>query len=427
MINTDIELGSKIKIKVKQHGKEEEYEGTYIESPDKNDVLIKLKNGYNIGFEKKDVLKLDVIEKSGKEENGKEKEISQDKKLPGIAIIVTGGTIASKVDYKTGAVSPNPEISALLMNIPGLDKIARINEIEVPFLKLSEDIDPDDWKKLAKKTQELLNKPENKGVVILHGTDTLHYTASALSFMLKDLNKPVVLTYSQRSIDRGSSDSVLNLKCAFHAALSNMAEVMIVGHASSEDSFCHAILGSRARKMHSSRRDAFKSINSLPLARIYENGNIEKLSDCKKRDESKKCKLENNFEDKVALIKFYPGASPEILDYYIKKGYKGIVIEGTGFGHVCVEGKNSWLPAIKEACKKMVVCMTTQCIFGETNPKVYSNGRILEKAGVLYMNMTSESAYVKLGCMLAREKDLEKVKQLMQENFAHEFSERRTE
>jgi glutamyl-tRNA(Gln) amidotransferase subunit D len=420
-----IELGSKVRLVVKQHGKEQEYEGTYIESPDKNFVLIKIKTGYNIGFDKKDVLKLDMIEKP--KQNEKEKEIAQDKKLPGIALIVTGGTIASKVDYKTGAVSPNPEISALMKNIPGLEKIARINTIEVPFLELSGNMGPEHWKKIAKKTQELLNKPENKGVVILHGTDTLHYTSAALSFMLKDLGKPVVLTYSQRSVDRGSTDAFLNLKCAFHAALSNMAEVMILGHATTDDKFCYALLGSKVRKMHSSRRDTFKAINSEPLARIYENGGIEKITDCKKRDENEKTKLENDFEEKVALIKAYPGASPDILEYYIKKGYKGIVIEGTGFGHVAVEGKNSWLPIIKEACKKMIVCMTTQCIFGRVDSKVYVYGRLLEKAGVLYLNMTSEACYVKLGCMLSREKDVEKVKKMMQKNVAHEFSDRITE
>jgi glutamyl-tRNA(Gln) amidotransferase subunit D len=254
----------------------------------------------------------------------------------------------------------------------------------------------------------------------------MHFTSSALSFMIHDLNKPVVLTYSQRSIDRGSTDAFLNLKCAFHAALSNMAEVMVVGHAATDDHYCYALLGSKVRKMHSSRRDAFKAINSEPLAKIYENGNIEKITEYKKRDDQKRCKLINDFEEKIALIKYYPGQDPEILNHYIKQGCKGIVIEGTGFGHVPVEGRYSWLPSIKESCKKAIVCMTTQCIYGKVDPKVYVYGRLLEKAGVLYLNMTSECAYVKLGCMLAREKgkDLKKVKRLMSENFAHEINER---
>jgi glutamyl-tRNA(Gln) amidotransferase subunit D len=422
----DIEPGSKVKIKQKSKGKEEEFEGILIESHDPSIVLLKLKSGYNIGF-KKEEIEIKVLEKPKEKKETKE-EISQDKKLPSIAIIVTGGTIASKVDYETGAVSPNLEISGLLKNIPGLEKIARINEIEVPFLKLSEDINSDDWKKLAKKTCELINKKDIKGIIILHGTDTLHFTSSALAFMLKELGKPVVLTYSQRSIDRGSSDANLNLKCAFHAALSNIAEVIVVGHALSGDEYCFAFRGTKVRKMHSSRRDTFKAINSEPLAKIYENGNIEKLAEYSKRDETKKCKLENDFEEKIALIKFYPGASPEILNYYIKMGYKGIIIEGSGFGHVATEGKYCWLPALKEACKKAVICMTTQTIFGEVNSKVYSAGRMIEKTGVLYLgDMLAETAYTKLGCILGKEKDFEKVKKLMQENVAHEFQERRVE
>jgi glutamyl-tRNA(Gln) amidotransferase subunit D len=418
----DIETGSKVKIKAKDG----EFEGILLESHDQSTVLLKLKTGYNIGF-KKDDIEVEVLEKAKAKKDVEEKEISQDKTLPEIAIIVTGGTIASKVDYETGAVSPNPEISSLLKNIPGLDKIARISEIEVPILVQSEDITPGDWKKLAKKVQEILSKKNIKGIVILHGTDTLHYTSAVLSFMLKDLGKPVVLTYSQRSIDRGSSDANLNLKCAFHTALSNIAEVIAVGHANSDDNYCYVFRGNSIRKMHSSRRDAFKSINHEPLAKIYENGNIEFLSNHNKRDEIKKTKVETEFEEKIAIIKYFPGLGPEILDYYIKKGFKGIVLEGTGFGHVAVENKISWISTLKEACKKALIVMTTQTIYGEVNPKVYSNGRTIEKTGVLYLNLTSETAYAKLGCVLGKEKDIELAKILMKKNFAHEFNERRIE
>lgn len=423
----DIETGSKVKIKVKKPGKDEEkeHEGILLESHDQSTVLIKLSNGYNVGFDKKDV-DIKVLEKP-KTKTTSDGKVEQDKKLPEIAIIVTGGTIASKVDYETGAVSPNPEISSLLKNIPGLDKIARISEIEVPFLILSGNITPEHWKKLAKKTCELVNKTNIKGVVILHGTDTLHYTSAALSFMLKDLGKPIVLTYSQRSIDRGSSDANLNLKAAFHAALSNISEVIIVGHASSEDDQCYAFRGTNVRKMHSSRRDAFKQINSAPIAKIDEHGNIEFLSHYEKRDESKKCRIEVDFEDKIALIKVYPGMNPEIIDFYMKRGYKGIVIEGTGFGHANIEEELSLLPEIKIATSKALVCMTTQCIYGEVNPHVYVYGRILEKAGVLYLNMTSETAYAKMGHVLGKEKNLELAKILMLKNLAHEISERRIE
>jgi glutamyl-tRNA(Gln) amidotransferase subunit D len=199
---------------------------------------------------------------------------------------------------------------------------------------------------------------------------------------------------------------------------------MVVGHAGTEDNFCYALLGTKVRKMHSSRRDAFKPINSLPLAKIHENGEIEKILEHKKRNEQEKVKINTDFEEKTALVKYYPGANPEIIEHYIKDGYRGIVIEGTGFGHVATEGPVSWLPVLKKACEKMVVCMTTQTVNGRVNSKVYSAGRLIEKAGVIYTDMLSETAFVKLGCLLGREKDLDTVKQLMQENLAHEFSER---
>ena len=411
--------------RVKVFTKEKTYNGIQLDSHDSKTILLKLDNGYNIGIKKSDVKKIENIKEIKDKKNADK--INQDKKLDGVAVIITGGTIASKVDYTTGAVKPTTKISDLIHNTPELSKIARINSIEVPFLVQSEDITSSHWKKLAKKTAELLNKQNNKGVIILHGTDTTHHTAAALSFMLKNLGKPVVLTYSQRSIDRGSSDAFLNLKCAFHAALSKIGEVIVVGHASTEDNYCYALRGTKVRKMHSSRRDAFKPINIDPLARIYPDGKIEYIEEYRKRDEQKKAKALADFEDKVALVKFSPNSSSDILYHFLKSKYKGIVIEGTGFGNISVESKDSWTQAVKKLSEKMIVCMTTQTIFGRTNPKVYSNGRKIEKAGALFLkDMLSETAYVKLGCMLAREKSIEKVKKLMLQDFAHEFNDRIT-
>ena len=161
------------------------------------------------------------------------------------------------------------------------------------------------------------------------------------------------------------------------------------------------------------------------MARIYDDGRIEKISEYRKRDENKKIKLNNEFDDRISLIKYYPGASPDILKYYLDQGYKGIIIEGSGFGNVAYEGKHSWLPVLKEACKNAVVCMTTQTIYGRTNPRVYTTARLIEKTGVLYLDdMHAETAFVKLGWILGKEKDLDRVKMLMKENIAHEFNER---
>ena len=242
--------------------------------------------------------------------------------------------------------------------------------------------------------------------------------------MIKNLNKPVVLTYSQRSSDRGSSDSELNLYCAAKAALSDIAEVMLVGHANSSDDFCYALGGTKTRKMHSSRRDAFKAINSKPIAKISKD-KIEVLRDYHKKNKNK-AELDDKFEEKVALVKFYPGQSGEIIDSYLKQGYKGLVIEMAGLGHVLTEGSGNWIPYIKAAVAKgMIICAAAQTIFGRLDPKVYSPGRELEVAGVIYLkDILSETALVKLGWVLGHPEWKKNIKEKMLENISGEFNER---
>lgn len=401
------------------------YEGTLLEAPetDKGIILLKLDSGYNIGFNKKDVLEIKLIEKAKEE---KEKiEIKSDKGKPNIAMIITGGTIASRLDSRTGGVSPLTSPEDLFRFYPEIFEVVNVSRVEVPFTKASEDMDFKDWQKLARVSEKLLNDPNIKGIIITHGTDTLHYTSAALSFFLRNLNKPVVLTYSQRSIDRASSDANLNLKCAALAAISDIAEVMLVGHASSNDDFCYAIPGTKTRKLHSSRRDAFKPVNAKPFAKIYSN-RIEILSEHNIRKKGK-VKIDTAFNDKVALIKFYPGQDPGILDYYARKKYKGIVIEFLGLGHVAVKSKNNWIKKLKELNKKgIIVCAAAQTIYGRLDPFVYSNGRELMKAGVIFLeDMLAETALIKLGWVLGHKewaKNKEKIKELMLTNIAREFS-----
>ena len=408
----------------------EEYEGTIIESYDPKIILLKLKSGYNIGIEKKDIKKM---EKTGKAEKKgfPEAEIKgKEKQLPSISVIATGGTISSRIDYATGGVKWLMKPEEIFALAPKMHDIASIKSVEKPFMAFSEDMSSEHWKQIAKTAEKLLNDKENKGIIITHGTDTLHYTAAALSFMLKNLNKPVILTYAQRSTDRGSTDTSLNLTCSAYAAISDIAEVMIVGHASENDDFCYAIRGTKARKMHSSRRDAFRPINDLPIAKISEEGKVEimdKFEKINKRNEGKVI-ADTAFEDKITLVKFYPGAKPEIIDFYIKHGYKGIVIEATGLGHVATESEHNWMPAIKKAIDAgMIVCVTTQTIYGRVDPYVYSTGRKLLDAGVLYLDdMTSETAYVKLGWVLGHAKG-EEAKKLMMQNIAGEFNKKVSE
>ncbi|MFC1710878.1 Glu-tRNA(Gln) amidotransferase subunit GatD [Nanoarchaeota archaeon] len=404
------------------------YEGVLLESPadEKAVVLLKIRTGYNIGFKKKDVLEIKVLKK-GKEIKEKH-DIKKDEEKPNIAMIITGGTIASRYDAKTGGVAPLDTPGSLFKYYPGLFEKVNVLKVEIPFMKASDDMDYKDWQKIARVAAKLLNDSNIQGVIVTHGTDFLHYTSAALSFFLKNLSKPVVLTYSQRSIDRASSDANLNLQCSALAAISDIAEVMLVGHANSDDDFCYAMPGTKVRKMHTSRRDTFKSINSVPFAKISSN-RIDRISEHKLRT-NKKVLTDLNFEEKVALVKVYPGQDPDILDYYKKKKYKGIVLEMSGLGHApAVDSRKSWLKKLKEIQSKgIIVCGVAQTVYGRLDPLVYSNGRELLKTGIIYLeDMLAETALVKLGWVLGHKewaKNKETVKEKMLYNFAHEFNDR---
>jgi len=242
--------------------------------------------------------------------------------------------------------------------------------------------------------------------------------------MLRDLGKPVVLTYSQRSIDRPSSDAHLNLQCAARMVIDKAAGVFVVGHATESDDYCQALLGTKVRKLHSSRRDAFQPVNTVPVAKVWPD-RVTYTGSFTPRH-TKPCVVDAVCSDKIALVKFYPGQSPDILDYYALK-YKGIIVEASGFGHLPVsESGNSWIPLLKKHIRAgFFVGCVTQTINGRVDPYVYSNGRELIDAGVVFLgDLLAETALVKLGWILGHygwKKDLEKK---MLENVAGEFSER---
>lgn len=403
-----------------------DYRGVLLENPEdeKGIILLKLDSGYNIGFNKKDIFYVKVLRKF-KEERGEKTEVKKDKTKPTIAMIITGGTIAARLNPRKGGVDWLTSPEDLLKYYPEIFEKVNV-KVEVPFMKASEDMDFHDWQKIAKVVEKNLNDGNIKGVIVTHGTDFLHYTAAALSFFLRNLNKPVVLTYSQRSIDRASSDANLNLQCSALAAISDIAEVMLVGHATTNDDFCYAMPGTKVRKMHSSRRDAFKVINGKPFARVFPE-RIEIISDYNRRNKNE-VKLNAKFEPRIALVNIYPGQTPDILDYYMKKKYKGIVLELSGLGHLPVRGRNSWLRKLKEVQKKIIIVGVSQTIYGRVDPYVYSNGREIMKTGVIYLeDMLAETAFVKLGWVLGHgdwNKNREKIKEKMLENFAGEISER---
>ncbi|MFH1450714.1 MAG: Glu-tRNA(Gln) amidotransferase subunit GatD [archaeon] len=421
-----MKTGDLVRIKTKKR----EYEGTLIPRPgleDDTHIVLKLDNGYNIGLPKSSIVSTQVLKKGaqGHSVTGAQKKRADNKK-PQVSIVSTGGTITSKVDYKTGGVFPAESAEDLVAKIPELANHASIKSFSKPFQLLSEDMTSGEWAKIAGAVAKELNSGA-KGVIVTHGTDTLHYTSAALSFMLRNLSKPVAVVGAQRSTDRGSFDGAQNLLCATHYALSDIAEVSIVMHGTSDDEYCIATRGTKVRKMHSSRRDAFRPVNDGPLAKIFPDGNIIIENTEHNARYEGKVELDDKFEEKVALIYQYPGSLPDVLDYYVSKGYKGIIIAGTGFGHVAtqpLDKKKSWIPNIKSAVKKGVfVGVTTQTLYGTTDPYVYSAGRLMQDAGAVFLkDLLPETAYVKLGWVLGH-KNWD-VKSRMLENIAGEFNER---
>ena len=286
---------------------------------------------------------------------------------------------------------------------------------------LSENMKPEYWVKSARSIADEINDGAY-GVVVAHGTDTMHYTSAALSFML-DTPVPVVITGAQRSSDRPSSDAFLNLLNSITAAKSDIAEVMVCMHATEDDTYCDLHRGTKVRKMHTSRRDTFRSINTSPLARV-QNGGIEILDEQLryKTRTGGEVELRDAVESRVAFIKSYPGISGELIDYHVDKGYKGIVLEGTGLGH-CPE---EIIPSIKRARDSGIpVVMTSQCLYGHINMNVYSTGRKLISAGVISAgDMLPETAYVKLSWALGQTDEIEEVEKTMQTNIAGEIEDK---
>ncbi|MBU3968275.1 MAG: Glu-tRNA(Gln) amidotransferase subunit GatD [Euryarchaeota archaeon] len=397
---------------------EMQYEGILMPSQT-GKIVLKLKNGYNIGLNP-DSASITLLEKMGDKKH--QMPVSQPcnkktDKLPSISILSTGGTIASKIDYRTGAVTSQFNAQDILRAIPELENIANYN-CRMIYSILSENMRPSYWVELARAVYEEIKNGAD-GIIITHGTDTMMYTAAALSFMI-ETPVPIVLVGSQRSADRPSSDNVMNAVCAATVAASDVAEVCVVMHGSTSDGFCSIHRGTKVRKMHTSRRDAFQSINAKPIGRVeYPSREIKILSDYVKRGE-KKLALHDKIEPKCAIIKYAAGASSESLLFHSGSGYKGIVIEGTGLGHVSTE----WVPTIKTTTEAGIpIVMVSQCINGRVCDRVYDTGRDILKAGAIEgEDMLPEVALVKLMWALGQSSDIGKVKKLMQTSISGEIT-----
>lgn len=418
--NAEAEIGDVIRIKKDK----ETYEGVLIprsEYGDDKHIVIKLKSGYNIGVEITPTTQIKKIGVGAKPTFTPPPLPKQKPNLPKVAIVSTGGTIASRVDYRTGGVRPALTASDLYSVVPELSEIATI-DAEIIFSLFSENITPKHWTKTAKVTAKHIENGV-AGVVVAHGTDTMGYTAAALSFALQNPPVPVIMVGSQRSADRPSSDAATNLIGAVKAAANApFAEVVVAMHETESDKTIIFHRGTKVRKCHTSRRDTFKSINTTPLARI-KNGQIEMLiKNYRKRSSSQKLILKPNFNEKAALVKFYPGLDPNIIEWYVNEGYRGIILEGTGLGHV----SKYCFSAIRNAIENnVIVAMTSQCIWGRLGMNVYDQGRDLLAIGVVPLeDMLPETALVKLMWVLGQTKDIMKVKSLLTTNVANEISPR---
>ncbi len=382
-------------------------------------IEIKLENNYNVGI---NVSEIQNIKKIGKREaNYKlpEKKFPYNKDLPKLQLLGTGGTVASRLDYTTGAVIPSFTPSELFSSVPELAEICNL-DCEIVFEILSENMKFEYWQKLAEKVKQAVDSGFD-GIVIGHGTDTMTFTSAALSFMLKDLSIPVVLTGSQRSSDRPSSDAALNLINAATVATSDIAEVVVTMLGSSSHDYGLIHRGTMVRKMHSSVRDTFRTIDDIPLGMVRDRKIKTFKNNYRKRSLSETT-INTNFEKKVALIYSYPGMENEQIEFYIDKGYKGIVFAGTGLGHVSTDIYNAIERAIQEG---ITILMTTQTLHGFVGMNVYSTGRELQHLGVIPgRNLLPEVGYVKLGWVLGQTNDLKEIKELLLTNIAGEFIDR---
>ncbi len=417
--------------KVKVVTKDESIEGVLMPNEETDSVVVKLSSGYNVGIEKSKVEKIEVVEKN-KEKVVKKGEVKFNKNLPTISILHTGGTIASKVDYKTGGVVARFEPEELLDMFPELRGISNIKSRLVSKM-FSEDMRFAHYGLMIKAIKEEIESGVD-GIILTHGTDTMTYTSAALAFALENLPIPVIMVGAQRSSDRGSSDAAVNLICAADfIAKTDFSGVAICMHENIDDNICVVLPACKTRKLHASRRDAFKAVNDTIIARVnFEEKKIEFVKkDYTKRDKKRELVVKDGFEEKVGILRCHPNMVPKQFEFF--KGYNGLVIEGTGLGQaptgvpneLCEIHKKN-LAAIKNLVKEgTIVVMTSQTIFGRVQMHVYSNAIDLVNVGVISgEDMLTETVFIKLVWLLGNYKDKEEIKRLVKTNLRGEINPR---
>ena len=391
------------------------------ENDDDKHIVLKLVTGYNVGIDVRTIT--DMKEIGYKEAHYKipEKEFPYTDGLPKVKLFGTGGTIASRLDYRTGAVIPAFSPGELYGAVPELADICNL-ETEKLFAVFSENMGPEQYKTLAIAIGKEIEKGID-GIMIGHGTDTLHHTAAVLSFMIQNSPIPIILVGSQRSSDRPSSDAALNLMhAATAAAQSDIAEVMVCMFGPTSDEYGLLHQGTRVRKMHSSYRSTFRTIGDVPIASVTRDKITPIKQNYNHRRNDRKVTILPYFNEKVTLLYYYPNMQPDIIYSLIDNGYKGIVIAGTGLGHV----NKPLYPAIRK-CKELgiPIYMTVQTFWGYVHMFVYDTGRDLMSYGIIPAeNMLPEVAFVKLSWALGQTDDLDKVRELMMTPIANDITKR---
>jgi len=370
------------------------------ETADDRHLVLKMKTGYNVGVRASDVTAMRETGRNVAHYKIPEQEFPRDPSKPRVKLLGTGGTIASRLDYRTGAVIPAFSPGELYGAVPELADYCNLDTHKVCGV-FSENMSLEQYRALAEQI-ELAVRDGYDGIVIGHGTDTMHHTAAILSFMLEDLPIPVVMVGSQRSSDRPSSDAARNLIAAVRtAAEADLAEVVVCMYGPTSDLYHLLHRGTRVRKMHSSVRSTFRTLSDRPLG-MLDQGKFTWLKSDKRgrRPGVRTMKIDTRFDERVALVYYYPNMHPDHVDALVEKGYRGIAIAGTGLGHV----NRPLFPALQRARDAGVtVTMTVQTLWGYCGMYVYDTGRDLMDLGVIPLgNMLPEVAYVKLGCALGR-------------------------
>ena len=408
--------------------KKEEVEGILLPGQKEETLILKLKSGYNMGIDKKKILSVVVSKKQEKKPAVSRGDIKQNKRLPTISILHTGGTIASKVDYTSGGVIASFTAEDFLTMFPEIEAIANIRTVLIDNL-MSEDMIFAHYRKIAKAIAQEIEKGVD-GIIIGHGTDTLALSTAALAFMIESPPIPIILVGAQRSSDRPSTDAAINLlSAATFITSTDFAGVALCMHETMDDNTCYILPPTKSRKMHTTRRDAFKPIGANPIARVnYETKKVVMLQPAYlKRDAARKPVVREKMEEKVGILRVYPSMKREVIDTFTSNKYRGLVLEGTGLGHAPTNIPEN-LPNY-EALKAFIasggiIVLTSQCIFGRVNRDVYTNTRRLGDIGIIYgEDMLTETAFIKLAWLLGNYSK-EEVRKLLTVNLRGEISDR---